>query len=49
MNILAINCYPLTQHEFWLGVGCFAYNTFHVQWSEIIELSAKQPLEIIGD
>ena len=20
----------LTQHEFWLGVGCFVYNTFHV-------------------
>ena len=22
--------YPLTQHNFWLGAGCFAYNAFHV-------------------
>jgi hypothetical protein len=22
--------YPLTQHDFWSGVGCFAYNTFHI-------------------
>ena len=22
--------YPLTQHDFWHGVGCFAYKTFHV-------------------
>ena len=21
--------YPLAQHDFWSGVGCFAYNDFH--------------------
>ena len=26
----SFNCYPLTQHNFWSGVGCFACNTFHV-------------------
>ena len=32
-NDLKITCaqYLLNQLEFWLGVDCFAYTTFHVQ------------------
>ena len=24
--------YPMIQHDFWLGVGCSEYNTFHSWW-----------------
>ena len=27
---LAQLSYPLTEWNFWLGIGCFAYNTFHI-------------------
>ena len=29
-NFIGASSYPLTQCEFWLGVGCFAYNTSYV-------------------
>ena len=32
---------PIIQHDFWLGVGCYAYNPFHVH------ISSSACLEVV--
>jgi hypothetical protein len=34
-NALTLNFTIITQSDFWSGVGCFAYNTFHVWYIKV--------------
>jgi hypothetical protein len=33
------NCTNIVQHDYWLGVGCFAYKIFHVWYKTTNETS----------